>query len=160
MQRRTPLKSVAYAWNRSYDARIYIKIIKHLKICSYIFLIVFLFLMYLPPAKFCNVMTSFFSFDSTWFIECVLFAATMKKYKQMIKTKTLNLNSKKVAVRNQNKKMSFDMGVTFLLSQDSELGYKDLNNLVEESKAKNTMKYTTPFKWVIIVSKIINTGGP
>ena len=95
MQRRTPLKSVAYAWNRSYDARIYIKIIKHLKICSYIFLIVFLFLMYLPPAKFCNVMTSFFSFDSTWFIECVLFAATMKKHKQMIKTKTLNLKLKK-----------------------------------------------------------------
>ena len=33
---------------------------------------------------------------------------------------------------NQNKKMSFDMGVTFPLSQDSELGDKDLNDLVEE----------------------------
>ena len=38
------------------------------------------------------------------------------------------------------------MGVTFPLSQDSELGDKDLNNLVEESKAKNTKKYTTPSK--------------
>ena len=58
----------------------------------------------------------------------------------------MNLNSKKVAVRNQNKKMSFDIGVTFPLSQDSELGDKDLNNLVEESKAKKTKKYTTPSK--------------
>ena len=50
---------------------------------------------------------------------------------------------------NQNvfKKMSFDVGVTFPLSQDLELGDKDLNyNLVEVSKAKNTKKYTTPSK--------------
>ena len=33
----TPRKSVAYAWNSSYDACIYIKIIKHVKICYYIY---------------------------------------------------------------------------------------------------------------------------
>ena len=60
------------------------------------------------------------------------------------KTKTLNLKHKKLAVRNQNKEMSFDMaiGVIFPLSQDSELGDKDLNNLVGVSKAKNTRKCT------------------
>ena len=46
------------------------------------------------------------------------------------------------------------MGVTFPLPQDSELGDKDLNNLVEESKAKNT----TTFKWVIIVIALMNLG--
>ena len=30
-------KSVAYAWNSSYDACIYIKVIKHVKICYYIY---------------------------------------------------------------------------------------------------------------------------
>ena len=30
--------SVAYAWNSSYDACIYFKVIKHVKICYYIFL--------------------------------------------------------------------------------------------------------------------------
>ena len=33
---------------------------------------------------------------------------------------------------------------------------KDLNNLVEESKAKNTKKYTTPSKWVTIVIMLFN----
>ena len=53
---------------------------------------------------------------------------------------------KKVAVRNQKKKCLLIWGVTFPLSQDSELGDKDLNDLVEESEVKNTKKYTTPFK--------------
>ena len=46
--------------------------------------------MYLPPAEFCNVTFSFFFVRFDLFFECVLFVA-MKKHKQMIKTKTLNL---------------------------------------------------------------------
>ena len=64
----------------------------------------------------------------------------------MIKTKTLNLKLKKGSCEKSKQKDVFRYGVTFPLSQDSELGDKDLNNLVEKSKAKNTKKYTTPFK--------------
>ena len=45
----------------------------------------------------------------SWFFDCVLFAA-MKRHKQMIKTKTLNLKHKKVVVGNRNEKMSIWYG--------------------------------------------------
>ena len=35
------------------------------------------------------------------------------------------------------------MGVTFPLSQDSELGDEDLNDLLEDSKSKNTKECTS-----------------
>ena len=35
------------------------------------------------------------------------------------------------------------MGVTFPLSQDSELGDEDLNDLLEDNKSKNTKKCTS-----------------
>ena len=38
-KRSKPRKSVAYAWNSSYDACIYIKIIKDVKICYYIYIL-------------------------------------------------------------------------------------------------------------------------
>ena len=60
----------------------------------------------------------------------------------MIKTKTLNLKLNKGSCEKSKKKMSFDISSPFPCLGDSE----DLNNLVEESKAKNTKKYTTPSK--------------
>ena len=57
-------------------------------------------------------------------------------------------------MRNQNKKMS----LIFPLSQDSELGDKDLNKMVGVSKAKNWKKYTTPSKLVIIGIMLFNLG--
>ena len=84
----------------------------------------------------CNIF--FFSFDSICILECVLFVA-MKKHKQMIKTKILNLKHIKSSCEKTKTK------------KKKVFWYGPRNNLVEESKAKNTKNYTTPYKWVIIV---------
>ena len=77
--------------------------------------------MYLPPTEFFHVMSSFFSFDSICFFECVLLFA-MKKHKLMAKTKATKETQESRCEKSKQKKMSFDMGVTFPLSKDSEIG--------------------------------------
>ena len=92
----------------------------------------------------CDVFFLFVQFDLFFRMRFVCCNKKKKKEKNDKKQKHWILNTKKVPVSIQNKKISFDMGVTFPFSQDSELVDKNLNNLVEESKAKNTKKYTLP----------------
>ena len=78
----------------------------------------------------CNIF--FFSFDSICILECVLFVA-MKKHKQMIKTKTLNLKHKK----------SWEIKTRF------GAWWQGFEQSVW--REQSTKKYTMPSKWVIIV---------
>ena len=80
-------------------------------------------------------MSSFFFVRFDLFFECVLFVA-------MEKTKTSKHKKSSSEIKTEKKK-AFDMGVTFPLSQESELGDEDLNDLLEDSKLKNTKKCTS-----------------
>ena len=76
------------------------------------------------------------------FFFCLIQLCCNEKTQTNDKNKNIEFETEKRKLREiKTKKMSFDMGVTFPLSQDSELGDKDLNNLVEESKAKNTTTF-------------------
>ena len=86
----------------------------------------------------------FFSFDSIWFFSNA-FCLLRWKNKQMIKIKTLNLKQMKSSCEKSKQKNVFWYG-GHLFPFVSRFGDKDLNNLIEDSKAKSTKKYTTPSK--------------
>ena len=65
-----------------------------------------------------------------------------EKIQTNVKIITLNLKHKKGSCEKSKQKMSFKMGITFPLSQDLELGDKDLNNLLGERPKQRTQRNT------------------